>query len=88
MVHTTNIIDCKTVRFFAYSSTREQSNGLLRHALPISLPILRKKPTVLQSTNITTLHNHLLILFGLCQSLSHKGEPGFRDMLVSSVANF
>ena len=61
-------LDCKTVRIFAYSSTREQSNKrsgtrlkilswsfaharLLRHALPISLLILRKKnPTVLQST--------------------------------------
>ena len=80
--------DCKTVRIFAYSSTREQSNkrsgtrlktesevetlkircffsgltrpkgvwgsrasraSLLRHALPIFLLILRKKPTVLQS---------------------------------------
>ena len=65
-------LDCKTVRIFAYSSTREQSNKrsrtrlktesetrgetggvrlarfararLLRHALPISLLILRKKP--------------------------------------------
>ena len=59
------LLDCKTVRIFAYSSTREQSNEaenrpygrvrlarvrLLRHALPISLLILRKKPTVLQST--------------------------------------
>ena len=71
-------LDCKTVRIFAYSSTREQSNKrsgtrlktesetgerrygrvrlarfacirLLRHSLPISLLILRKKPTVLQS---------------------------------------
>ena len=69
-------VDCKTVRIFAYSSTREQSNKrcgtrlktesetgeirffslarfarirVLRHALPISLLILRKKPTVLQS---------------------------------------
>ena len=64
-------LDCKTVRIFAYSSAREQSNKssgmrlkteserrvrlarfarvkLLRHALPISLLILRKKPTVLQ----------------------------------------
>ena len=75
------ILDCKTVRIFAYSNTREQSNKrsgmrlktesetgerrygrvrlarfqrvrLLRHALPISLLILRKKPTVLQSTLI------------------------------------
>ena len=66
-------LDCKTVRIFAYSSMREQSNKrtgtrlktesetgerrygrvrlarfarlrLLRHALPISLLILRKKP--------------------------------------------
>ena len=67
-------LDCKTVRIFAYSSTREQSNKrsgtrlktesetggrvrlarfahvtLLSHALPISLLILRKNPTVLQS---------------------------------------
>ena len=57
-------LDCKAVRIFAYSSTREQSNKrsgmrlktesetgerLLRHALPISLLILRKKPTVLPS---------------------------------------
>ena len=68
-------LDCKTVRLFAYSSTREQSNKrsgtrlktesetgvflsphsvrlarfarvrLLRHALPISWLILRKKKT-------------------------------------------
>ena len=55
-------LDCKTVRIFAYSSTREQSNKrsgsvrlarvrLLRHASPISLLILRKKSTVLQSTS-------------------------------------
>ena len=52
-----DFVDCKTVRIFAYSSTREQSNKrpygrvrlarfarvrLLRHALPISLLILRK----------------------------------------------
>ena len=53
-------VDCKTVCIFAYSSMHEQSNKrsgtrlkivrLLRHALPISLLILRKKPTVLQST--------------------------------------
>ena len=71
-------LDCKTVRIFAYSSKREQSNKrsgtrlktesetgersykrvrlarfarvrLVRRALPISLLILRKKPTVLQS---------------------------------------
>ena len=70
------IVDCKTVRIFAYSSKREQSNKrsgtrlktesetgerqffslarvrLVRHALPISLLILRKKPTVLQSMQI------------------------------------
>ena len=75
----TNSIDCKTVRIFAYSNSREQLNKrsgtrvktesktgerrygrerlarfarirLLRHALPISLLVLRKKPTVLQST--------------------------------------
>ena len=58
------VLDCKTVRIFAYSSTREQSNKrcvrlarfarirLLRHALPISLLTLRKKPTVLQSSPV------------------------------------
>ena len=53
---------------FAYSSKREQSNersgtrlktesetGEIRHALPISLLILRKKPTVLQSRVDQTL---------------------------------
>ena len=90
--HIADYIDCKTVRIFAYSSTREQSNKrsrtrlktetetgerrfslsphtpvgrvrlacfarvrLSRHALPISLLILRKKPTVLQSTDYTML---------------------------------
>ena len=83
-------LDCKTVRIFAYSSTREQSNKrsgtrlktesetksetgegrvrlarfarirLLLHALPISLLILRKKPTVLQS-NPTPLKNLVLL---------------------------
>ena len=76
-------LDCKTVRIFAYSSTREQLNKrsgtrlktegethtpygrvrlarfaharLLRHALPISLLILRKKPTVLQSMQYLTM---------------------------------
>ena len=56
------LLDCKTVQIFACSSTRELSNRrsgtrlarfarvrLLRHALPISILILRKKPTVLQS---------------------------------------
>ena len=67
------VVDCKTVRTFAYSCTRQQSKvwnepenrerdlrarqgrdghvrlaRLLRHALAISLLILRKKPTVLQ----------------------------------------
>ena len=75
------MVDCKTVRIFAYSSTREQSDKrsgmrlktesetgerpygrvrlarfarvrLLRHALLISLLILRKKPTVLQSSKM------------------------------------
>ena len=60
-----SLLNSKTVRIFVYSSKREQSNKrsgmsrvrlarfthviLLRHALPISLLILRKKPTVLQS---------------------------------------
>ena len=77
------LLDCKTVRIFAYSSTREQSKKrsgtrlktdseigerrygrvrlarfarvrLLRHTLPISLLILRKKPTVLQSKGLFT----------------------------------
>ena len=73
--YTIPFIECKTVRIFAYSSTREQSNKRpgrdakicphtpngrvrlerfarvrrLRHALPISSLILRKKSTVLQS---------------------------------------
>ena len=73
--------DCKTVRIFAYSSTREQSKKVWNEAenrerdlgetlkirfffsrashatpysLPISLLILRKKPTVLQSNQLST----------------------------------
>ena len=72
------MLDCKTVRIFPHSSTREHSNKrsgmrlktesetgerrsrrvtlarvrLLRHALPISLLILRKKATVFQSTPV------------------------------------
>ena len=62
------LVDCKTVRIFAYSTTRQQSNkrsgtrlktesetGSLRHALPISLLILRKKPTVLQFSYLATI---------------------------------
>ena len=76
-------IDCKTVRIFACSSTREQLNKssetrlktesetdfflgrvklassarvkLLRRTLPISLLILRKRPTVLQSRSERTV---------------------------------
>ena len=69
------LVDCKTIRIFAYSSTREQSNKrsgtrvktesetgkrlvhfvrvkLLLHPLPISLLILREKPTVLHSNQL------------------------------------
>ena len=93
-------LDCNTVRIFACSSTREQSNKrsgtrlrtesetgerrygrvrlarlarvrLLRHALPISLLILRRKPTVLQSMMWQNV-----ILFNLVPSLysHHKHE--------------
>ena len=82
----TNSMDCKTVRIFAYSSSREQLNKrsgtrvktesktgerryrrerlarfarirLLRHALLISLLVLRKKPTVLQSTKAEVIND-------------------------------
>ena len=82
----TNSMDCKTVRIFAYSSSREQLNKrsgtrvktesksgerrygrerlarfarirLLCHALPISLLVLRKKPTVLQSTKAEVIND-------------------------------
>ena len=74
------VLDCKTVRIFAYSSTREQSNKrsatrlktksetgerryrrvrLFRHALQISLLILRKKPTVLQAILVPSRHSLL-----------------------------
>ena len=65
------IVDCKSVRIFAYSSRlkTESETGerlrvrlawfarvrFLRPALPISLLILRKKPTVLQSKKIVFL---------------------------------
>ena len=74
----TNSMDCKTVRIFAYSSSRQQLNKrsgtrvktesktgerrygrerLLCHALPISLLVLRKKPTVLQSTKAEVIND-------------------------------
>ena len=82
----TNSIDCKTVRMFAYSNSREQLNKrsgtrvktesktgerryglerlarfarirLLRHALQISLLVLRKKPTILQSTKAEVIND-------------------------------
>ena len=40
---------------------------LLRHALPISLLILRKKPTVLQSTNDNVSLQYLIL-----QSITHR----------------
>ena len=55
---TTGSVDCKTVRIFAYSSTREQSNKRSETRLKIESDTLYrflywfwgKKPTVLQST--------------------------------------
>ena len=44
-------LDRKTVRIFAYSSTREQSNK----RSGISLLMLREKPTVLQSSQYLML---------------------------------
>ena len=53
-------IDCKTVRILRIQvRTSSQTKGLLRHALPISLLILRKKPTVLQSSSATSCSNML-----------------------------
>ena len=64
----TRKLDCKTVRIFAYSNAREQSNKrsgtklrLARDSYTtISSLILRKKPTVLQSTGkYTTRKNYI-----------------------------
>ena len=104
-LHVQMNLECKTVRSFTYSSTREQSNKrsatrlktesetggdafflsrvrltrfarvrLLRHALPISFLILRKKPTVLKpNINRVRLPRPFFLflctfffLFGLC----------------------
>ena len=102
-------IDCKTVRIFAYSSTREQSNKrsgtglktesetgercwkyfssrltrfacvrLLRHTLPISLLILRKKPTVLQS------RTDMAGLLSYCLQLAHsRTDDHWSDLLIT-----
>ena len=43
---------------------------LLRHALPISLLILRKKPTVLQSTR----HLDVLTVYGSCKLKTRQDE--------------
>ena len=126
-------LDCKTVRIFAYSSTRasRQTKGLewgwkqgarlgrdakntvfflsphtpfgrvrlarfarvrlLRHPLPISLLILRKKPTVLQST---LTYGPQSIQYRLClhtpglyspQTLSHFTQRVLNSMHCKSV---
>ena len=74
----TKTLDCKTVRIFAYSSTREHSDKRsgttsgtrlktvtetgerrvrLANAFPISLLILKKKTTVLQSRKTPLLYS-------------------------------
>ena len=60
-----NVLDCRTVRFFAYSCTREQSNKHLEaRALPacetLKLRLTdfeKKNPTVLQSKDFYVDHN-------------------------------
>ena len=109
-----NRLDCKTVRIFAYSSTREQSNKrcgtrlktesetgerlarfarlrILSHALPISLLILRKKPTVLQSSNrlARVFNNSLNQYHGKCiencVKKMHADKSGFKGQTFHST---
>ena len=77
-------LDCKTVRIFAYSSTCEQSNKrsgttliteserLLRHALPISLLILRKKNRPFYSLHV------LFCTYTYVSIILKKGRPTAR----------
>ena len=62
-----NSIDCKTIRIFAFSSTREQSN---KRSLLI---LLRKKPTVLQSKNSIVWKRWLLWNKWILQWLKKRG---------------
>ena len=63
IVYTTVNVDCKTVRIFAYSK-REQSNKTFLHCM-----ILRKKPTVLQST-VNASHIHSVCTLLTCTNSS------------------
>ena len=97
-------IDCKTVRIFAYSSMREQSNKrsgtrlktesetwgetlvgrvrlarfarvrVLRRALPISLLILRKKPTVLQSSQTKDIRTMHRVFWKIDEKIGDRGS--------------
>ena len=56
--------DCKTVRIFAYSSTREQSNkkSLTRRFTDFFTDFEKKNPTVLQSIELCFGHLLQLVL--------------------------
>ena len=84
-------LDCKTVRIFAYA--RFARVRLVRHALPISLLILTKKPTVLQSIlfhvayvfhfrpSAQLYNNHCLLMLLTSNSISDKATPAIRDLI-------
>ena len=82
------LIDCKTVRIFAYSSTREQSNkrsgmrlktesetGERRHALPISLLIFRNKNELFCSLRRPRLEQERLSQFQSAQATIPRHPP-------------
>ena len=71
------MLDYKTVRIFAYSSTREESNKRgLRASRVRLLLILRKKPTVLQSKKL------LIWLFGKFRFASRTFEVVLFSLLI------
>ena len=81
-------LDCKTVSIFAYSSTCEQSNKRSGTKLKtesetgISLLILRKKPTVLQSREplkLGLISGYSLRIRDALSSLNHHPWSGWLE---------
>ena len=55
--------------------------SLLRHALPISLLILRKKPTVLQSSKFNIYHKNPLFSQALALYTTKQGKQGANSFI-------
>ena len=62
--------------------------SLLRHALPISLLILRKKPTVLQSSKFNIYHKNPLLSQALALYTTKQGKQGANSFISFNTLAF